>query len=95
MGRRKILLRALAFVGLVGGSACVVSVASAANCIDYLDYLHKVGELDTPGGAVGIAISGDYAYVADGLSGLSVINISSPSVPQYITSLAGTRSPSA
>jgi hypothetical protein len=38
----------------------------------------EVGFYDTPGGAVGVAISGSYAYVADGGAGLRIINVSNP-----------------
>jgi hypothetical protein len=40
-----------------------------------------VGNYNTPGYAYGVAISGDYAYVADGTSGLKVIDISDPTDP--------------
>ena len=36
---------------------------------------------DTTGYAGGVYVSGDYAYVADGFSGLAVINISNPINP--------------
>ena len=37
----------------------------AVDCIDYRDYLHWVGSVDTPGEAYGVDVRGDYAYVAD------------------------------
>ncbi len=39
------------------------------------------GSYDTPGDAVGVFVSGSYAYVADGNSGLQVIDVSNPSSP--------------
>lgn len=39
------------------------------------------GSYDTPDRAYGVCISGKYAYVADGDSGLRIIDISNPSVP--------------
>ena len=36
---------------------------------------------DTDGTARGVAISGNYAYIADGVSGLAVIDISNPASP--------------
>jgi hypothetical protein len=39
------------------------------------------GSYDTPGRARGIALSGNYAYVADSSSGLQIIDISDPSNP--------------
>ena len=41
------------------------------------------GNYDTPGTARGVTISGDYAYVAVGSSGLQVIDISDPTAPSY------------
>jgi len=40
-----------------------------------------VGFYDTPGWAEGVAVSGNYAYVADGYRGLRVVNITNPSSP--------------
>ncbi len=45
-----------------------------------------VGTYDTPGHARGVSVSGSYAYVADGGSGLQVINVSNAGSP----TLAGT-----
>ncbi|MCK4676567.1 MAG: putative Ig domain-containing protein [Bacteroidales bacterium] len=44
-------------------------------------YLTQVGSYNTAGHALGVAISGSYAYVADGLSDLVVVNISDPTNP--------------
>jgi hypothetical protein len=55
------------------------SLGSAQDCIDYgADYIHSIGGLVTTGSSQGIAISGNYAYVADGGFGLQVIDISDP-----------------
>jgi hypothetical protein len=40
-----------------------------------------VGHYDTEGWAYGVALSGNYAYVADSSSGLQIINISNPANP--------------
>ena len=62
---------------------CVGSFGSAgAQCIDYSDYLHWVGSVDTTGEAHGVAVLGTYAFVADGPSGLRVIDITNPQSPQ-------------
>jgi len=45
--------------------------------------LTLAGSYDTPDRAYGVAIAGDYAYVADGYSGLQVIDISDPTAPSY------------
>jgi hypothetical protein len=39
------------------------------------------GSYNSPGVAQGVAVAGDYAYVADGLSGLRVVDISDPANP--------------
>ena len=41
----------------------------------------EVGFVDTPDLALGVAVSGSYAYVADGCDGLRVIDVSTPSSP--------------
>ena len=53
-------------------SAALLSLLLAAtapgiafpDCIDYQDYLHSVGKVATPGGATGVAVSGNFADVA-------------------------------
>ncbi|MBK8129625.1 MAG: hypothetical protein IPK53_12245 [bacterium] len=39
------------------------------------------GFFDTPGYAVGVAVSGSYAYVADDIGGLRVVDITNPAAP--------------
>ena len=43
--------------------------------------LIRVGGYDTSGSALGVALSGNYAYVADGGAGLQVIDVSNPANP--------------
>jgi hypothetical protein len=50
-----------------------------------------VGSYDTPGFAKDVAVSGDYAYVADG-SSLQVINVANPAAPVFVASLATVQS---
>ena len=39
----------------------------------------------TPAGLLmGVAVSGNYAYVADGVAGLQVIDVSNPANPQRV-----------
>jgi len=46
-----------------------------------------IGSYDTPGTAEGVAVSGSYAYVADGSGGfLHVINVSNPAAPTLTSS---------
>ena len=49
--------------------------AGSSDCPEVL------GSVDTPGNARGVAVAGGYAYVADGLQGLRVIDVSTPSAP--------------
>ena len=44
----------------------------------------EVGVVDTPDWADGVAVTGSYAYVADGDSGLRVISIVNPSMPSEV-----------
>ncbi|KAB2964258.1 MAG: hypothetical protein F9K16_04700 [Thermoanaerobaculia bacterium] len=43
--------------------------------------LEVVGTGDTPGEATGVALQGDYAYVADGWGGLQIFDVSNPAAP--------------
>ncbi len=42
------------------------------------------GTYDTTGDAIGVHISGKYAYVADGASGLQIIDVSNPASPTLV-----------
>ena len=46
-----------------------------------------IGQLNTDGYTYGVAVSGNYAYVADGFSGLRVVDISNPAVPFQVALL--------
>ena len=48
----------------------------------------EVGFHDTPGSAIGVAVAGDRAYVADGEEGLRVVDVSTPSSPAEVASHA-------
>jgi hypothetical protein len=46
------------------------------------NYPEVIGSLETPGSAEDLAVSGDYAYVADGsIGGLRIIDVSNPEEP--------------
>lgn len=47
------------------------------------DRLTLVGSLDTPGSARDVEVVGTLAYVADGESGLQIIDISNPAAPTF------------
>jgi len=65
---------------------CRIGTA-VGQCIDYGDYLHWVGSVDTPGVATSVAVSGSYAYVADVYMGLQVVNIATPGSPVIVRSV--------
>ena len=44
-----------------------------AECVDYRDYIQWSGEVDTPDRALGVAVSGNHAYVADEEGSLQII----------------------
>ncbi|MBU0640743.1 MAG: hypothetical protein KKB50_17910, partial [Planctomycetes bacterium] len=46
------------------------------------------GCLDTSGHTRDVAVSGQYAYVADGANGLRIIDIGTPSAPALVGELA-------
>src|SRR4029453_2925862 len=60
------------------------SPVAAATCTYYGQYLHWEQSLDTPDWAGGIATPGDFAYVADGASGLRIMDISNPLAPVWM-----------
>ena len=62
-------------------------IDGAPNCIAYSAYLHASGAVRTPGDAQAVVLSGSHAYVADGPSGLQVIDISNPGAPAVIGSV--------
>ena len=43
-----------------------------------------VGTYDTPGSALGVAVAGDLAFVADAASGLRIISIANPASPSLV-----------
>jgi len=54
--------------------------------IDIADPLnpHIVGAVDTPGAAGDVVVSANHAYVADGWSGLAVVDVTDPHSPRII-----------
>lgn len=48
---------------------------------------HSIGFYDTPGDALNLAVSGNYAYIADDYQGLRVVDISDPSLPVEVTTV--------
>src|SRR5262245_4833744 len=58
-----------------------------ADCVDYHDYLHWVGRVDTQGACQTLVVSGSYAYVANGFAGLEVLDISNPGSPSIVANV--------
>ena len=69
------------------GNDSLAGPSNGAGCINYADFLHQVGSVDTPGFAHGVAVSGTRAYVTDRSSGLQVIDISTPATPVIVGSV--------
>ncbi len=75
-------------------SLIAIGPVAGQNCIEYTDYLHFVGSLDTPGHPVGVAVTDDHAYVADAgdeddPSNLFVLDIST-AMPEIVGSVQTT-----
>ncbi|HOX24526.1 MAG TPA: PQQ-binding-like beta-propeller repeat protein [Candidatus Krumholzibacteria bacterium] len=63
----------------------ISSARTSTHCIDYRDYLHRDGFVNT-GAACKIALAGPYAYLSDGYA-FSVIDVADPEHPSRLTSL--------
>lgn len=61
--------------------AIVLTLAVCAQGIDWLGYFN------TPGEAVDIEVAGGYAWVADGDSGVAVIDVADPASPSLVTTV--------
>jgi len=64
----------------------VIDVSNPTNCV-------RVDGIDTTGGASAVAVSGNYAYVADRPTGLQVIEISDPAIAWAWATIAPARLP--
>ena len=49
----------------------------------------RIGEIATPGQARAVAVEGDTAYIADGVAGVQVIDVSVPTAPNVVKTLGG------
>jgi LVIVD repeat-containing protein len=67
---------------LMGISLFLASLTLPALAVDL--EVQRVGSYDTSGSARGVAVSGNYAYVADYTAGLQVIDVSNPANPQRV-----------
>ncbi|MEC8992164.1 MAG: hypothetical protein VX656_13050, partial [Candidatus Latescibacterota bacterium] len=59
----------------------VIAVAAVIFSATPVMPITLTGNYDTSGRAFAVALSGNYAYVADGADGLDIIDISDPSSP--------------
>lgn len=62
-------------------------LAPAGDCIDFGGSPTWQSILETPGQSFGVAAAGEVAYVADGLAGVQVVDISDPLAPVILTSI--------
>jgi formylglycine-generating enzyme required for sulfatase activity len=62
------------------------NVISTVEVVDFSDSDHPVwrGLVETPGRAQDIALAGQHAFVADGESGLLIVDVSDPSTPRRV-----------
>lgn len=83
--------RASHLLGLgLGLLALCAAGAMAQDCVNYSDYMHYVGQDATCDYAYDVVVDGNYAYVVSwggGHSRLHVTDISTPSVPAYVTGI--------
>jgi hypothetical protein len=75
------------FWAAVGWLLAIPFRAEAEECVNYSGLLHWVAGVDTPGNAHDVAVSGSYAYVADGSPGLEVVDVSDPAAPRIAGSV--------
>jgi len=68
-------------------TALLPCLAVSQDCIDYRDYLHRVGRADTPFIAYDVSLAATHAYVADSNNRLQVIDIADPDAPMLINSV--------
>lgn len=80
-------MRGIAIRTLGAGALLALLLApgtALADCVDYANKIRWLSELDTPGQARDLAVSGNRAYIADGPNGLRVVDITNPAAPQSL-----------
>jgi hypothetical protein len=63
--------------------------AEAQDCIDYGGGIRTLARLDLENPGLGIAVAGDYVYLANWSEGLRIVDISDPALPTVVGSVAG------
>lgn len=82
-------VQVLAGVLVVGLSPFVAAPALAADCIDYLAYMHWVTALDVDGPTNGMALAGDRVYLAtNNPNALVIVDVADPTAPVYLGEVA-------
>lgn len=71
-------------VSIVFVAMLLPSLAISQDCIEYADYLHRVGDWNTPGGAHDVVERDGLLYVADGPSGLTILDPQGGDGPEII-----------
>ena len=67
------------------GGRLYVAAGRSGGLMIYDTATHSLlGSYDTPGSAEGVFVAGNYAYVADGLYGVRIIDVSDPSSPTEV-----------
>ena len=85
MSLRRLPILASVALSIVASLAGLSSESAfAQECIE------RLAEHDTPGWAQSVWVSGGHAYVADSVDGLRIINISTPTLPFEVASIATT-----
>lgn len=78
--RRRFLL---VCIGLI-----LVPAPAIPECVDYGNHLYRVGNCDTPGHALAVAVAETWAYVADADGGLQLVDITNPQMPSVVSGLS-------
>ena len=79
-GRRLVAVLALIALPLTAG---------ANDCLDYSRHFHWANHVDTPNHPYDGALVGDHLYVADGSSGVRIVDVSDPLRPELVGGLPG------
>ena len=80
-------MKQTAALGISILAAVLIVAPAVGECIEYGDYLHIVGTALLPGGALGVAVEGNHAYVSITYHGFAVIDLSDYSNPVVVGGL--------
>ncbi len=93
LGRSSFRGGVLGFLGLLIVGLSILPYPMQAECIDYMDFIHRASSTAMPGEVYDVAVNGIHAFVADEI-GLHILNISDPDLPVFVADLplSGARS---